>query len=67
MAEFKVNSGCLETEVCSLEWNREVEVLQLETSVFLSPASCVKNREERLVVLNRKARALLDEMRGIHS
>jgi integrase len=66
MALFKVNTGCREQEVCSLRWDWEVEVPELKTSVFLIPAGMVKNRQERLVVLNRIAKRVVDEMRGIH-
>jgi integrase len=43
-----------------------VTVPELDTSVLLIPASEVKNREERLVVLNRVAKSVLDEMRDVH-
>ena len=66
MALFKVNTGCREQEVCSLRWDWEVEVPELKTSIFLIPAGMVKNRQERLVVLNRIARRVVDEVRGIH-
>ena len=66
MALFKVNTGCREQEVCSLRWDWEVEVPELKTSVFVIPARMVKNRQERLVVLNRIAKEVLDEMRSIH-
>ncbi len=67
MALFKVNTGCREQEVCSLRWDWEVSVPELKTSVFLIPAGMVKNRQERLVVLNRIAKRVVDEMRGVHS
>jgi integrase len=67
MALFKVNTGCREAEVCSLHWDWEIMVPELHTSVFLIPSAQVKNREERLVVLNRIARSVIDEQRGQHS
>jgi integrase len=66
MALFKVNTGCRESEVCNLRWEWEEEIPHLNTSVFIIPAHMVKNREERLVVLNSTARAVLDEVRGAH-
>ena len=66
MALFKVNTGCREGEVCGLRWEWEVEVPELETSVFLIPETQVKNREERLVVLNRIATSVIEEQRGVH-
>lgn len=67
MALFKVNTGCREHEVCSLKWDWEVEIPELGTSIFLIPANVVKNREERLVVLNHIARQVVNQMRGGHS
>ncbi|MGO9120725.1 MAG: tyrosine-type recombinase/integrase [Desulfomonilaceae bacterium] len=66
MALFKVNTGCREAEVCNLRWDWEEEIPQLNTSVFVLPATRVKNGEERLVVLNSVARAVIDEVRGRH-
>jgi integrase len=66
MALFKVNTGCRDQEVCNLLWEWEVEVPELDTSVFIIPAHRVKNREDRLVVLNRVAREVVESMRGVH-
>ncbi|MEN5107689.1 tyrosine-type recombinase/integrase [Pseudomonas sp. TWI672] len=73
MALFKVNTGCREQEVCKLRWDWEISVPELGTSVFLIPAdfggrhenSGVKNRDERLVVLNSVAKSIIDGQRGI--
>ncbi len=73
MALFKVNTGCREQEVCKLRWDWEIFVPELGTSVFLIPAefggrhenSGVKNRDERLVVLNSVAQSIIDGQRGI--
>lgn len=66
MCLFKVNTGCREQEVCQLRWEWEVPVPELSTSVFIIPNYRVKNREERLVVLNAVARAVIEEARGHH-
>jgi integrase len=66
MALFAVNTGCRDQEICSLTWEWEVEVPELGTSVFIIPAEVVKNREDRLVVLNRMARNVIEECRGNH-
>ena len=66
MALFKVNTGCREQEVCALRWDWEVQVPELDTSVFIVPGERVKNEEERLVVLNRVARSVIDSVRGMH-
>jgi integrase len=66
MALFKVNTGCRDQEVCNLRWEWEVPVPELETSVFLIPSERVKNRQDRLVVLNKIAQQVIEEVRGIH-
>ena len=63
---FKVNTGCRAREVCGLRWEWEVSVPELATSVFLIPAQAVKNREERLVILNRVAESVVEGVRGGH-
>ena len=67
MALFKVNTGTREQEVCNLRWDWEVAVPELGTSVFIVPAEFVKNGEERLIVLNRIAKSIVEEQRGKHA
>jgi len=67
MALFKVNTGLREKEVCGLKWDYEVKVPELNTSVFIIPGDQIKNGEERLVVLNRVARSIVDSVRGMHA
>lgn len=70
MALYKVNTGCREQEVCQLRWNWEVELPELDTSVFVLPSNDqfeTKNSQERIVVLNSIARRVIDERRGKHS
>ncbi len=67
MATFAVNTGCRDGEICKLRWEWEVQVPIAEIgSVFIIPAERVKNGEERLVVLNRIARAVIERQRGKH-
>jgi len=66
MALFKVNTGTREQEVCQLQWDWEIQVPEPDTSVFLIPRDIVKNKEDRLVVLNRVAASVLDAQRGNH-
>jgi integrase len=66
MALFKVNTGLREQEVCRLKWEYEVKVTELEASVFTIPGEQVKHGEERLVVLNRVAKSVIDNLRGLH-
>ena len=66
MCLYKVNTGCREQEVCTLRWEWECEVPELNTSVFIIPGMRVKNREARLVVLNSIAKSIINERRGAH-
>jgi integrase len=67
MALFAVNTGCRDGEICKLRWEWEVSVPELGTSVFIIPGSSVKNGEERLVVLNRIARSVVEGRRGLNA
>ena len=67
MALFKVNTGCREQEVCQFRWDWEVDVPELDTSVFLIPSDIVKNKEDRLVVLNDVAKSVIEAQRGKHT
>ncbi|MBM4200476.1 MAG: hypothetical protein FJ189_04245 [Gammaproteobacteria bacterium] len=60
--------------VCWLRWDWEVALPDLDTAVFVIPGRPMsypdgqwpgeKNKEDRLVVLNRVARSVIDECRG---
>jgi integrase len=67
MALFKVNTGTREQEVCQLRWDWEVKVPELGTSIFLIPSKIVKNKEDRLVVLNQVAKSVIDSQRDKHA
>ena len=66
MALFKVNTGTREQEVCQLRWDWEVQLPELNTSVFLIPSEIVKNKEDRLIVLNDVAKSVIEAQRGKH-
>jgi integrase len=66
MALFAVNTGCRDGEICGLRWEWEVAVPELDTVVFIVPGQSVKNGDDRLVVLNRVARAVIERRRGLH-
>lgn len=66
MALFAVNTGCRDGEICSLRWDWEVKLPELNTSVFIIPGDAVKNGEDRLVVLNKAAQVAINEVRGQH-
>lgn len=64
MALFKVNTGTREQEVCGLRWDWEERVPELGTTVFVIPGLNTKNKEDRLIVLNRTARSVVGAQRG---
>lgn len=69
MATFAVNTGCRQAEFCNLRWQWEVEVPELDTSVFLLPANedfLTKNGQPRVVVLNSIAQEVVERQRGNH-
>jgi integrase len=66
MALFKVNTGCRDQEVCGLKWEWEVAIPELDTGVFIIPGRKVKNGDDRVLVLNRVARAVIESVRGEH-
>lgn len=66
MAIFAVNTGCRDQEICHLQWTWEVAVPELNTYVFIIPASLVKNRHPRLVILNQQAKQVIESQRGQH-
>jgi len=66
MALFKVNTGTREQEVVQLRWDWEVKLPDSEESVFVIPASIVKNKSDRIVILNDVAQSVVESMRGRH-
>ena len=67
MSLFAVNTGCRDKEICNLKWEWEFKIPELGSSVFIIPGHKVKNREDRLVILNEIARTVIKQMRGQHS
>jgi len=65
-ALFAVNTGCREQEVCQLRWDWEIEIPDLETSVFILSESITKTSTERVVVLNSVASRVIEARRGIN-
>jgi integrase len=65
MALFAVHTGARDEEICSLRWEDEVEIPELQTFVFALPTS--KNGLPRLIVLNGVARSVVEQCRGEHA
>ena len=66
MALFAANTGCRDNEICSLRWDWEVKIPELNTTAFIIPDEFVKNGDERLVVLNQVAASVVEGQRGTH-
>jgi len=66
MALFAVNTGLRSGEICRLRWDWEVLVPEIGSSVFLIPDEVAKNGQERVVVLNRIARSVVEAERNKH-
>lgn len=67
MALFAVNTGCRDQEICELRWEWEIKIPEMpHIMVFIIPAELVKNGEERLVVCNDTARAVVNSEREKH-
>lgn len=60
---FKVNSGCREQEVCKLRW-KWLKKHNKEIWYFVIPSEFVKNRMERVVVLNNIAKEVISKQEG---
>jgi integrase len=63
MALYTANTGSRQEEICGLKWEWERKMPERDISVFVIPGEKVKNTEERLVVLNRIARSVIEEAR----
>jgi integrase len=66
MALFMLNTGLRDQELCQMRWDWEVQVPEIGNSVFVIPGESSKNGEERVVMLNRIAREVIDRQRGKH-
>ena len=66
IALFGLNTGCRSGEICRLSWDWEVVVPEVNDSVFIIPDTVAKNGQERIVVLNRVARKIVEAERGKH-
>lgn len=75
MALYAANTGSRDKEVYWLKWEWEKRIPELGVNVFVIPSHMIvdgkrirliKNGRDRLVILNKVARSVVDEVRGIH-
>lgn len=67
MALFAVNTGCRDQEICHLQWDMEIRVPELDTSVFFLPKEMTKGKRDRIVVLNKTVKEVIERRRAIDS
>ena len=63
---WRTSDCCREGEICQLRWDWEIQIPEMNTSVFVLPEGATKNREERVVVLNSVAKSVVNAQRGKH-
>lgn len=75
MALYAANTGSRDKEVYWLKWEWERQVPELNVNVFVIPSHItvdgrrvrlIKNGRDRLVILNKAARSVIEEVRGQH-
>jgi integrase len=66
IALFAVNTGCRDAEICHLQWQWEVPIPELNTSVFMIPGNIRKNGCSHVVILNSIAQSVVNTHRGKH-
>lgn len=66
MSLFVVNTGCRDKMICSLKWDHEIKIPELNTSIFFIPAEIMKAKRDHIVVLNDIARDIIESQRGKH-
>lgn len=65
MSLYAVNTGSRDQEVCNLRWRWEVQIPGLG-SIFIIPGEFIKNGQDKVIVLNKTAQAVIDRQRGKH-
>jgi integrase len=66
-----LNTGLRDQELCGLQWSWEHRVPELDSpgiqpTVFVLPSVKSKDKQTRVVVLNDRAQAIVENMRGQH-
>lgn len=67
MAEFAVNTGARDENICGLRWEWERPVPELKRSVFVIPPECFKSKRAHVLVLNDVAWGIVQRQRGRHA
>ncbi len=67
MAQFAVNTGLRDDNVCGLRWQWERRIPKLGRSVFIIPAAEFKGKRPHVAILNDVAMSIVESVRGVHS
>lgn len=63
---FALNTGARDENVCGLRWEWEVQVPELQRSVFVVPAAEFKGKRNHVLILNDAAWSVVQACRGQH-
>ena len=66
MVLFAVNTGLRDSNVCALQWDWQVDVPEIERSVFIVPTEAFKSKRPHVVILNDVAWSIIQSQRGLH-
>jgi integrase len=66
MSLFVLNTGCRDQEICHLRWQWEIPFPELNMSVFVIPKEFAKGKRDRIIMLNKVAREIIERQRGKH-
>ncbi|HEX7891434.1 MAG TPA: tyrosine-type recombinase/integrase [Ramlibacter sp.] len=66
MLEFSLNTGTRDENVCGLRWEWEVEVPELQRSVFVIPPEFYKTNRKHVLIPNDTAWHIVQRHRGRH-
>ena len=67
MCLFMLNTGLRDQELCSLKWENECKVQDMDATVFIITEETAKNCCERIVPLNSIAQSIVNSQRGNNS
>lgn len=63
---FGLNTGARDDNICGLRWSWEVQVPELERSVFVIPRAEFKGKRDHVLILNDVAWKIVEACRGQH-
>jgi integrase len=61
-----VNCGAREDELCQLRWSWEIQLKRDDCAVFVIPATFAKSACDRILIINRIGKSVIENQRGQH-